>query len=64
MQINPIGMIYSIWELGVDTNQQIGEKFGLTNSAVSQRVSVIKEMLNKDKELERKYRHIKSLIKI
>jgi DNA-binding transcriptional ArsR family regulator len=48
----------------VATNRQIGEKFGLTYSAVSQRVSVIKEMLYKDKELERKYRRIKSLIKI
>jgi chromosomal replication initiation ATPase DnaA len=48
----------------VATNQEIGEKFGLTYSAVSQRISVIKEMLNKDKELERKYRPIKSLIKI
>jgi chromosomal replication initiation ATPase DnaA len=57
-------LIYIAWQLGVATNQQIGEKFGLTYSAVSQRVSVIKEMLNKDKELERKYRHIKSLMKI
>jgi REP element-mobilizing transposase RayT len=57
-------LIYIAWQLGVATNQQIGEKFGLTYSAVSQRVRVIKEMLNKDKELERKYRHIKSLIKI
>ncbi len=40
------------------------EKFGLTYSAVSQRVRVIKEKLNKDKKLERKYWHIKSLIKI
>jgi chromosomal replication initiation ATPase DnaA len=55
-------LIYIAWQLGVATNQQIGEKFGLTYSAVSQRVRVIKEMLNKDKELERKYRHIKSLI--
>ncbi|MHC4459371.1 MAG: transposase [Planctomycetota bacterium] len=57
-------LIYIAWQLGVATNQQIGEKFGLTYSAVSQRVSVIKEMLNKDKGLKRKYRHIKSLIKI
>jgi len=46
------------------TNQEIGEKFGLTYSAVSQRVSVIKEMFNKDKGIERKYQQIKSLIKI
>jgi hypothetical protein len=57
-------LIYIAWQLGVATNQQIGERFGLTYSAVSQRVRVIKEMLSKDKELERKYRRIKSLIKI
>ena len=57
-------LIYIAWQLCVATNQLLGEKFGLTCSAVSQRVSVIKELLNKDKELERKYQHIKSLIKI
>jgi chromosomal replication initiation ATPase DnaA len=57
-------LIYIAWQLGVATNRQIGEKFGLSYSAVSQRVSVIKEMLNKDKELKRKSRHIKSQIKI
>ena len=57
-------LIYIAWQLGVATNQQIGEKFGLTYSAVSQRVRVIKGKLNKDKKLDRKYRHIKSLIKI
>ncbi len=56
-------LIYIAWQSGVATNQEIGEKFGLTYSAVSQRVSVIKEMLNTDKELERKYRHVKSRIK-
>ena len=57
-------LIYIAWQLGVATNQQIGEKFGLTYSAVSQRVRVIKEILNKNKGLERKYQRIKSLIKI
>ncbi len=57
-------LIYIAWQLGVATNQQIGEKFGLSYSAVSQRASVIKKMFNKDKELEKKYRQIKSLIKI
>ena len=57
-------LIYIAWQLGVATNQQIGEKFGLTYSAVSQRVRVIKELLNKVRGLERKYKHIKSLIKI
>ena len=57
-------LIYHAWQLGMATNQEISEKFGLTYSAVSQRVKVIKEMRYKDKELERKYQHIKSLIKI
>jgi hypothetical protein len=35
-------LIYIAWQLGVATNQQIGNKFGLTYSAVSQRVGVIK----------------------
>ncbi len=57
-------LIYIAWQLGVTTNQEIAEKFGLSYSAVSQRVRIIKEMLYKDKGLERKYRQIKSLIKI
>ncbi len=57
-------LIYIAWQLGVVTNREIGEQFGLAYSAVSQRVSVIREMLSKDMQLERKYRHIKSLIKI
>jgi len=57
-------LIYISWQLGVTTNAEIGEKFGLGYSAVSQRVKIIKEMLDKDKELEGKYRQIKSLIKI
>ena len=56
-------LIYIAWQSGVVTNQEIGEKFGLTYSAVSQRVRVIKEMLITDKALERKYRRLKSLIK-
>jgi len=35
-------LIYIAWQLGVATNQEIGQKFGLTYSAVSQRVRVIK----------------------
>ena len=57
-------LIYIAWQQGVATNQEIGDKFGLTYSAVSQRVGVVKKILNNDKRLERKYRKIKSLIKI
>ncbi len=57
-------LIYISWQLGVATNQQIGERFGLTYSAGSRRAKVAKEKLNKDREFYRKYQHIKSLIKI
>jgi REP element-mobilizing transposase RayT len=57
-------LIYLIWRLGVVTNEQIGEKFGLTYSAVSQRVRVFKQMLEQDKALQRKFDNIKSQIKI
>ena len=46
-------LIYIAWQLAVANSQEIGEKFGLTYSAVCQRVKVIKEMLYKDKDLDR-----------
>ena len=57
-------LVHIAWQLGVATNQKIGEKFGLTYSSVSQRARVIKEKLKKDKALARKYQNVKSLMKI
>lgn len=57
-------MIYLVWQLGVANNQEIGEKFGLTYSAVIRRVGILKQMLIKNKGLKIKYRQIKSLIRI
>lgn len=57
-------LIYIAWQSGVATNQEIGDIFGVTYSAVSQRASVVKKLLKKDKRLQRKYQHIQSLIKI
>ena len=57
-------LIYIGWRLGVATNQQIGERFGLTYSAVSQRVKITKENLKKDRALAKKFEQIKSTIKI
>ena len=34
--------------VGVQTNQEIGELFGLTPSAVSRRVSVFKDAVNRN----------------
>ncbi len=57
-------LIYLIWQLGAATNQQIGEKFGLTYSAVCRRVGIFKGMLKKDKALQKRFNKIKSQIKI
>jgi hypothetical protein len=57
-------LVYIAWQLGLATNQQIGDEIGLTYSSFSQRVSVVKKKLYKDKELVKKYQHIKSIIKI
>jgi REP element-mobilizing transposase RayT len=57
-------LIYLLWQLGQLTNQQIGEKFGLTYSAVSQRVSSIKDLLIKNQALRKKFNQIKSQIKV
>jgi hypothetical protein len=48
------------------TAHEVGERFeiDITYLAAGQRVSVINEMLNNDKDLERKYQHVKSLVKI
>jgi hypothetical protein len=40
--------VISAWQLGVATNQQIGEKFGLAYSSVSQQAKVMRKNLNKD----------------
>jgi REP element-mobilizing transposase RayT len=57
-------LIYIAWKSGVATNREIGTKFGLTYSAVSHRVRLIKKMLSNNRALEKKYRQINSLIKI
>ena len=56
--------IYLMWQLGMMTNEQIGEKFGLTYSAVSKRVGIFKTKLSKDKTLQQKFSSLKAQIKI
>jgi REP element-mobilizing transposase RayT len=57
-------LLYVVWQLGVRTNSQIGEIFGLTGSAVSRRVGVFKLKAEKDKSVRKKMAEIKSLIEI
>jgi len=55
---------YMLWQSGQLTDQQIGEKFGLTYSAVSRRIGVFEILLRKNSGLQYKLYPIKSLIKV
>lgn len=57
-------LIFLVWQLGQQTNQQIGDLFGLTYSAVSRRVSIFKNLMRLDNQLRRKLEQVKSRIKI
>ena len=57
-------LLYGIWQLGIRTNSQIGEIFGLTGSAVSRRVAVLKNKAANDKPIQDRIRDLKSLIEI
>jgi chromosomal replication initiation ATPase DnaA len=57
-------LLYLIWQLGIQTNQEIGEFFGLTHSAVSRRVSLFKDALKKDAALRQGVDQLKSKIKL
>lgn len=54
-------LIYLVWQSGAWTNQEIGDRFGLTYSAVSRRVSLFKSKLCEDKMLLQKFEQIKAL---
>ena len=56
--------IYLLWETGRYRNHEIGAVFGITYSAVSQRVRVMKERIGKDKEFGKRYWHLKSQFKM
>jgi REP element-mobilizing transposase RayT len=57
-------LLYGIWQLGIRSNSQIGEIFGLTGSAVSRRVAVLKSKAANDKSIRNRTAEIKSLIEI
>jgi REP element-mobilizing transposase RayT len=46
-------LIYTLWRLGVLTNRQIGEVFGLTGAAVGQRIALMKSRRTVDPLLQR-----------
>lgn len=55
--------IYLLWETGRYTNQEIGEAFGITYSAVSRRVKAVTDRRAQDALLEKKYRQLRSRMK-
>jgi hypothetical protein len=57
-------LLYLVWQRGHQTNQQIGDLFGLTYSAVSRRISIFKNLIRQDNQMRKKLEHIKSIIKI
>jgi hypothetical protein len=59
-----VGRFPIFWQLGVRTNSQIGEMFGLAGSAVSRRVSALKSRVVKDKSLQKIIADLRSLIEI
>jgi putative transposase len=57
-------LLYTVWRLGVRTNSQLGEIFGLTGSAVSKRVAALKSKAANDKLIRKKIAGIKAIIEI
>jgi hypothetical protein len=57
-------MLYLLWQHGHQTNQQLGDLFGLTHSAVSRRISIFKNLLHRDKAARERLEELKSKIVI
>lgn len=57
-------LLYLLWESGIYTNKEIGAMFGLSYSAVSRRVGLLRPRLLKDRQLKKKYNKANALIKM
>ena len=57
-------MIYLIWKAGVLTNDQIGELFGLSYSAISHAVKSLKARMSHNKELTKNFDNLYSQFKL
>jgi hypothetical protein len=56
-------LLYLIRQMGILTDQQLGEMFGLGYSAVSRRAGILKAKLQESRALQRKFEKVKSKIK-
>ncbi len=57
-------LLYGVWQLGVRTNSQIGEIFGLSGSAVSRRVGLLKSKARADQSIQQKIADLRTIIEI
>ncbi|WP_435550373.1 winged helix-turn-helix transcriptional regulator [Desulfobacterium sp. N47] len=57
-------LVYLLWKTGRFSNREIGNRFGLTYSAVSQRVKMMTNRLSVEKGLQDQYIMLKSQIKV
>jgi putative transposase len=57
-------LVFSVWDTGLLTNEEIGRLFGMTYSSVSHIVSSIKLRIKGNRELKEKYNQINSLYKM
>ncbi len=57
-------LLYLIWQLGIRTNGQVGEMFGLTGSAISRRVRIFKCRVADDLSLQKRMAELRSIIEI
>ena len=57
-------LVFSVWNTGLLTNEEIGRLFGMTYSAVSHIVSSIRLRIKENRELKEKTNQINSLYKM
>jgi hypothetical protein len=57
-------LMYWVWQSGLLTNAQVGNLFGLTDTAVSHNVTEIKEKMLIDKSLRTLFRQLNSQFKL
>ena len=57
-------LIYMIWKSGYLSNEQIGQLFGLSYSAVSHAVKSLKTRMMENPELQKKYSQLNSQFKL
>jgi len=56
-------MIFLAWRAGGQTNREIGERFGLTYSAVSRRVSIVRSGLKDDADLSDRLEQLERVVR-